>query len=207
MKKWEGIPVYRINPSAIDLIKALTPHDCYIAGGYARWACSPRSDSPLPTDIDVVCPSEERFAAAKKTVLADGGIALRDTEFSFTFSGYDSPLKIQLLKTYRGDSLEEAMSEIDFSVCRVALISLHDGLADRRFLQDERASRLRVVYIQEKTVVNTFCRLLRYARKGYDISQADIFKVLEVIRGADIEVSPVVYNPFKANSSYRDVGS
>jgi hypothetical protein len=202
--RWDGIPVQRISPAAIDLIKALTPHDCYIAGGYARWACSPRSDTPLPTDIDVVCPSKEQFKAAKKTVLTDGGEKLRDTKFSFTFSGYDSPLKIQLLKTFHGDTLEEALSEIDFSVCRVALITTYDGIADRNFLKDERASRLRVMAIEKQSVVNTFCRLLRYARKGYDISQTDITRVLKVIQNADIDESPALVDE---SISYRDVGS
>jgi len=204
MGKWSEISVQRINPAVIDLMEMLSDHGCHVAGGYARWACSPRNDSPLPSDIDVICPSKEAFEGAKADAIIAGAVARKDTDFSFTFRGYHCPLKIQLLKTYLGRDLREAMSSIDFTVCRVALLNQHAALADRDFLSDERNSCLQVVAIEEQSVVNTFCRMLRYARKGYDISQADIIRVLEVIKGADIEASPALAPEC---ASYRDVGS
>lgn len=197
-------PIYRINPYAADLISMLKEMDCYIAGGYARWACSERHDSPRPNDIDVIALTEESFSSAAEHLKVCGARQTKSTEFSLTFEGLDCDLPIQLLKNYKCGTLDAALDKIDFSVCRVVLIDRHTGRADARFRQHEREGRLSILHIDTSVINNTVCRMLRYARKGYDISQEDVLKVLHKVKDCDLDDPGLVPDE---SLTYRDVAS
>ncbi len=206
MSEWNTATVHRIHPPVVSLIRALEGTDCFITGGYARWACSPRECSPKPSDIDVICLSDSAINKAREQLQRDGACLVRETEFSFTYKGYGSKLYIQLLKNYQGGELQDALGKIDFSVCRVALTSIHAGVAHHLFEPDELNSKLTVCYVDSTCVVNTVCRLLRYARKGYDISQLDVIKVLEVVQTSELADAEKVLRA-SAALSYQDVVS
>ncbi|MGD9725926.1 MAG: hypothetical protein AB7L09_03270 [Nitrospira sp.] len=183
---WQKIRVNRIHPSIGPLIRLLQEHECYIAGGYARWACSPRENSPLPKDIDIICPTEQRYEALRASFEANHRKGL-DTDFATTFRGpgHASGRDVQLLKLFRGDTIEACLDLIDFSVCRVAILGMDAAVADHRFLIDELHSRLTVVNLSNASMPeNTIFRLMNYARKGYDFTQEDVMKAIAHVRSA-----------------------
>lgn len=203
----KDIPVNRIHPAVIDIVKAMAPINCFVAGGYARWACSERENSPKPTDVDVIALTDDAFDQAKKVFSLVGASICKDTEFSITYAqhtAYNCPLQVQLLKNYKYDTLEAALSRVDFSVCRVALIDEYTARADMRFSGHERDSRLSILYVDPHAVNNVVCRMLRYAQKGYDISQLDVLRVLHKVKECDLDDPGLV--PQEA-LNYRDVAS
>jgi hypothetical protein len=192
---WDPIRVNRIHPRLGPLLHSLQEHDCYIAGGYARWACSPRDDSPLPEDIDIICPSERKLRALETKLSADGANKGRETEFAITFRIYPAR-DLQLLKRFRGETIEECLDQVDFSVCRVAIIGMDSAVADRRFLGDEQQGKLTVVNLNTPTMPeNAVFRLMRYARKGYDFTQEDVMKVINYVRSAEEITGELVEQP------------
>jgi len=183
MIQWTSLPVRRIHSAVAQLCFSIQSHDCYIAGGYARWACAPREDSPLPKDIDIICPSQRRFDSLKASLCHHGGISvLRDSPFSTTFKKRGLGYEVQLLKKFRGKTAQECLEKVDLSVCRVALLSHDSAVADCRFSEDERCGKMQVCHLDNEALLNTFMRMLRYARKGYDISQGEVKKVVEALR-------------------------
>lgn len=197
-------PIYRINPAVADIIPMLKKMDCYIAGGYARWACSERHDTPRPNDIDVIPLTDDAYDKAVEHFKVCGARLVKDSEFSATFEGFDCDLPIQLLKKYRFRTLDAALERIDFSVCRVALVDRSTGRADVRFRKHEREGRLRVLHIDTSCINNTVCRMLRYARKGYDIPQEDVLAVLHKVKECDLDDPGLVP---QEGLTYRDVAS
>lgn len=201
------VQVQRIHPSVIDIVQSMVPLGCYVVGGYARWACSEREDSPKPTDVDVAALTEGAFQEAKKAFKLDGASVAKDTEFSITYAAYTAygcPFEVQLLKNYKHGTIEGLLSHIDFSVCRVALVDQYSGWADPRYKNHEREGRLSVLHIDTKSINNVVCRMLRYAQKGYDISQLDVLNVLRKVKECDLDDPGLVESE---NLTYRDVAS
>lgn len=203
---WASMPVRRIHPTVSALAFSLQAHDCYIAGGYARWACSTREDTPLPKDIDIVCPSKRKLESLRASFKTNGMVEVRDGVFSVTFKTGAIGREIQLLKPFTGDTIEECLSKFDLSVCRVALINHDSAIGDTDGFEDERQGKVRVSHVDPETASNTMCRLLRYANKGYEIETGEVEKVLDVIRKQAIASIPAVSSYDHRGSAYS-VGS
>lgn len=189
MSQWSSMPVRRIHPSVASLVFAIQAHDCYVAGGYARWACSLRENTPPPTDIDIICPSPKKLESLRASFRTNGFTEVRESEFSITFKSSMHSHQIQLLKLFTGDTLQECLAKFDLSVCRVALINHDSAIGEPEAQQDELQAKVRVRYVDPTTAVNTMCRLLRYANKGYDVPKAEVDKVIEVIRADAIKTA------------------
>ena len=182
--KWVSVPIKRIHTSVLALNHLIQEYDCYIAGGYARWACSSRDDSALPKDIDVICPSDRKFNNLKNALLAGSFGQVRDGEFSITFKSPSVEREVQLLKPYRGNFIENCLEDFDVSICRVALMGSGGAIADSRYIEDESTKTLTVCTILEKTAMNTLMRLFKYANKGYVVNSDEVIKVLNQIKGS-----------------------
>lgn len=203
----DTIAVERIHPAVVNIVKSLASLDCYVAGGYARWACSKREDSPRPTDVDIIALSDEAFEGAQDVFRKAGVQIYKNTDFSITFCAryaFNCPFPIQLLKNYKYATLENALGHVDFSVCRVALTGPTSAVADRRYMGDEGRGRLSVLYVDTANPVNAVCRMLRYAKKGYDISQLDVLSVLKMVKERDLNVPGIVPD---SGLSYVDAAS
>lgn len=196
--RWEKIRVNRIHPGLGPLIFSLQQHNCYIAGGYARWACSPREDSPLPKDIDVICPSATALEAVRSLLLERRYRQGLETNFAITFRGLSPGVgrDLQLLKLFHGDTIEDCLDQIDFTICRVAITGMDSAIADARFLGHEQCNQLELASMSNASMPeNTIFRLLRYAKKGYDFKQEDVMKALDRVREASKITGELVEQP------------
>lgn len=208
MDAYEKLRINRIHPIVAELLPVLREHHCYIGGGYARWACSPKHDTPMPKDIDIICPSEGQLRSLEKAFDAVRHMRKgEESSFSITYRAYPAnayPGDIQLLKTIRGQTIEECLDKIDFSVCRVAFDSTEVAVAHTSFLRDEFQRRLSVLSLCDTHLPeNALFRLLRYVQKGYDVDQADVMKIIDWIRAAKTITTDYV----QPSSSFSVFGS
>ena len=179
MTSWIDVPVRRIQPAVLLLQLAVESHGCYIAGGYARWACSTHDDTPPANDIDVICPSQRKLDSLRGHFQNSGYTLLCDGEYSYTFRYPGIDKKVQLLKAFKGDTIQECLNQFDFGVCRIALTSHETAIADAHFTGDDQRRTVRIYHIKEGMETNTLQRLVRYARKGFDIAPSTVEKAMK----------------------------
>lgn len=196
MTGWSHHHVRRMHPHVAALGTLLQTHDCYIAGGYARWACSPRVNPAPYNDIDIVCPSQRHCDGLFAAFKVSGFKYLREGQFSYTF---EAPKvisgEIQLLKGFWGNNVKECIDQFDLSVCRIALIGHDVGIADAQWEGDESALKCRVSCVVADKAENSVCRLLRYAHKGYTIDKASVDTLLNVIKTSAAKAGPAAIKP------------
>lgn len=194
MTDWVDVQVKRIHPAVLSFNLVVESHGCFIAGGYARWACSWHDHSALPKDIDIICPSKRKLENLRARFKNSSGYSeIRDGEFSYTFQDNTGAVdrEIQLLKPYQGEDLRECLDKIDLSVCRIALTSHETAIADSRFVSDDRDLKVTVCHIDESMMINTLIRLTRYAHKGYEVDPKDVRRIVEAIQANPLEVKKV----------------
>jgi len=180
------VRVYRGSTQAKGIINLAKKHHMHIIGGYVRWMCSPRPNPHKPGDIDLF-PSEEgcdedfvELLLAKKFEL------VIETDAAWTFKKHEkSPYirwpQIQVIKAYREGrtvcvgTLEEIISNFDFTVCRVGLIDKTWALADPDFKRDEIGKRLRWKNIH--CPISAVVRACKYSKKGYFVGPMEILKL------------------------------
>lgn len=112
--------------------------------------CSPAVEPAKASDIDIYSQTEEVYEQVKKTLI---GLELKqkhENGVSVTFKRiqdqkhllFGTPI-IQLIKPIRegaiiaNGTLEEIISNFDFTVIRIGLLNPTEALADRDFLHDE----------------------------------------------------------------------
>jgi len=182
---WVDVQVKRIHPAVLSLTLVIEAHGCYIAGGYARWACSVHDDAALPKDIDIVCPSQRKLDNLRaRFTRSSGYIEETNGKFSYTFRDDTRAIdrRIQLLKPYQGEDIRDCLEKIDLSVCRIALTSHETAVADTRFVSDDKNLKVRVCHIEEGMEINTLIRLTRYAYKGFEVDPKDVHRVIEALK-------------------------
>jgi len=187
--RWIDVQVKRIHPAVLSLSLVVESHGCYIAGGYARWACSEHDHSALPKDIDIICPSLRKLDNLRaRFTNSSGYIEIQEGEYSHTFVDNTKAIdrKIQLLKPYQGEDIRDCLEKFDLSVCRVALTSHETAIADERFVSDDKRHKVKVCHIEESMALNTLIRLTRYAHKGYEVDPADVRALVSFIKSKAI---------------------
>lgn len=162
----------------------------YIAGGFGRWAASPRLEPSPIRDVDVFTSGIESYKKLRKLLTYEEKLHVKhESDISITFRTDNNeiwkdcpminlikPLKKNKLLTY-GATLEEVLENFDFSICKVGLISETECLACDDFLHDEKKKKLRIMKMESP--VACINRLCKYAAKGYKVSIPDIMMVLK----------------------------
>lgn len=164
----------------------------WIAGGFARWCCSPSAEIALPVDIDVFFAdlSDVNVTVGKLKEL--GAKVVKEVPYfvqldvSAAFPGFGLPA-VQLVKpnvrpdgtAAWGPTKEDIVRQIDLTVCRVALDGLgrSTATADPLFETDELAKRIRFKCI--KFPPAEMRHAFKYAAKGYTLSLTDASELLE----------------------------
>jgi hypothetical protein len=154
----------------------------FIAGGYARWAVSPNTSPALAKDVDIYATKTTHIET-----LIDGlklkGLVGRMSPTSIIWPTQDTPFSgLPVLNTISGiaGTPEKVIKGFDFSVCRVALKSSQEAIADSNFDQDEQQ---RVIRIKDITnIQGTVTRILYYLDKGYKINPAEFHKLSVHVR-------------------------
>lgn len=163
-----------------------------VCGGFARWACSPRIDSPLPADIDIFPASEEDYETLN-FICTNVMNLVRTNEIAVTFQirhGFLKEQKVQLIKppTEKTDtaitlseSIHEVIEQFDFSICRVGF-PLYSGemfpgddvqvfygypVGDDDFEHDEEHQVIRLVH--SHCPISSLARAIKYVKKGYNL--------------------------------------
>lgn len=153
-----------------------------ICGGYVRYMCSPLDDPVSASDLDVYCKSEEIYNKLKNLLGNIRRLSVRhENEISLTFSKvtnyeheyFGSP-PIQLIKPLKegrvvtNGTMEEVLSNFDFTVIRAGLLTEKSALVDADFLHDEKHKFLRLKNIH--CPISSTLRCCKYSRKGYWLS-------------------------------------
>lgn len=168
----------------------------WVAGGFARWCCSPTPDRDdasriaPPGDLDVFFADEDAFWEASKRLVDLGACPTRQASYFLqlsvdaAFPGLGLP-EVQLIHPFVdgerrwGPTKEDVVRQIDISVCRIAL----DGkgkstaTADSNFLEDESRRLIRFSRIDDPPAV--FRHAFKYATKGYRVSDGETITLLE----------------------------
>lgn len=152
-----------------------------IAGGYARYCLSPAAVPIKANDIDIFMLKNDSSLVERlvNSILGLGYPKTFETDLAITFS--ENP-QIQIIKPrieknfVTCGSIEEILSNFDFSVCRAAITSLTEGIVDEHFEADELCRRLQIKFIHNPVVeINRF---IKYGKKGYKFENSEILKVL-----------------------------
>ena len=172
------VPVYRgfgeISKLWDDVVSR---NECIILGGYVRYMCSPNLD-PVPAgDLDLYCPEQETyakilkmFADADMTIVHENDVSISYANLTTEDRFFPCP-EIQLIKPMAEGvivtqgSLQEIISNFDFTVIRIGLLSPTMALADADFIHDETEKLLRIKNIH--CPVSSFYRVMKYRGKGY----------------------------------------
>jgi hypothetical protein len=149
----------------------------FVCGGYARYCASPKPNVSPAADFDIYCPTEEVLAKVRDTLAETFELDVKHENFmSLSYKrAQTGPLvaapPIQLIKPVRegrivtDGSLEEILSNFDFTVIRAAILNEKEVLVDADFEHDETRRLLRLKNIH--CPVSSLLRCLKYAKKGY----------------------------------------
>lgn len=170
----------------------------WIAGGYARWCCSPEPDheqgrhAPVspPGDLDVFFSDEPAFWETTRTLMDMGALPTRQASYlvqltlTGVFPGLGLP-EVQLVRPvvdgerHWGPTKEDVVRQIDLSVCRIALDGkgTSTATADAHFLEDEGNRRIRFERINDPPAV--LRHAFKYAARGYRVTDTDTIALLE----------------------------
>ena len=99
--------------------------------------------------------------------------------------------KIQFVKPSKrrasSGPLIDILNAFDFTICKVALLSKHVGICHRGMQEDEVARLLRITG-EIKNPIATFARILKYTKKGYNLSPLTLIKVLNAWKKSSDEI-------------------
>jgi hypothetical protein len=171
------------------IFNVLDGADVFICGGFARYACSPVKEPIRSGDIDIYSKTEADFDKAKELFRINNFSLVSETlaaanfrdDRIFTFNKIEAP--IQLIKPVKqGDlvltgSVEEIVSNFDFSISRVAIIDPKNAIVDPDFLEDETNKKLNIKHIH--CPISSVFRIMKYNKKGYFIRIPEILKIFE----------------------------
>jgi hypothetical protein len=157
-----------------------------ICGGYVRYCASPRYKPDPGGDVDIYCQDDSIFEQLKKHFSDmqlkkkhENGVALT---YAHPESGpyFFSP-PIQLIKPIREGSIvangtmEEILSNFDFTVIRAGIVSPTEALVDVDFEKDEMVKELRIKNIH--CPISSTLRCMKYSRKGYFLRPFQVLRL------------------------------
>lgn len=190
------LPIVRGFTEIYPLYCLCLQHGAVIAGGYARYCCSPIGNPAKPGDCDVFPKTEEANTAIVEQLKAwgfevkydnDMAVSLRpNAESKDKLAGYP---EIQVIKPMVEGSIvttgttEEILSNFDFSITRAAIVSERECLVDEHFAEDEKDKLLRLLNIH--CPISSMLRCCKYTNKGYRIRAGEALKLFIDWEGRD----------------------
>lgn len=147
----------------------------FICGGYARYCCSPTID-PIPArDVDIYSPDDVTYNKLKADFSKHLEVAF-ENDICITYKQATAGVlafcpTVQLIKPIKEGkivargTMQEVLSNFDFTVVRIGLLNRETALADEDFLEHESHKFLSLKNIH-CPISSTF-RIIKYGRKGY----------------------------------------
>ena len=160
-----------------------------LCGGYVRYMCSPRKNPVPASDLDVYAPSKEAFEILYNTFGGKLRLHIKhENNMAITYGQVDdsehpffAAPDIQLIKpvvegkVVAMGSMEEILSNFDFTVIRAGYNGGQECLVDADFLHDEENLILRIKNIH--CPVSTTLRCMKYSAKGYFLLPTQALKL------------------------------
>lgn len=186
--KLKKVKVYRGGQLIRPIIKLSQEYKMNIIGGYVRWMASPLPKPYPADDIDLFPTEEGGGQELVEALLKKKFEVLLETDNAWTFKKHEkAPYirwpRIQVIKGFREGktvtwgTLEEVISNFDFTVVRIGLISEDWALADPDYKKDEKNKRLRWKNIH--CPISAVVRACKYAKKGYFCSPMEILRLFD----------------------------
>ena len=178
--KIASVPVLR-NHSDFHYLQSLLGN-VRVAGGYARYVCSPNPEANFEGDIDIVPRNQEEHDSICKTLRINCGQALSTSPCATTFKSSICGLIQVLGSKFFAPEETKILEDIDFTVCKVSisLTSTDDGfkgIADPEFLKHEKEKKLVVRHVDNP--VGCLRRIMKYTLKGYSVDNEEILKIMD----------------------------
>jgi len=166
--------------------KRLAHLDVVFCGGYIRYCASPRKEPVPAADIDIYCKDDAMFKEVAEIFKEDGLEIRHENAMAVTYRvPKDGPYAycpaVQLIKPIKEGSIvakgtiEEILSNFDFTVIRCGLLNDEEVLVDEDFEEDERTKFIRIKNIH--CPVSSMHRFMKYGKKGYYTRPGQILKL------------------------------
>jgi hypothetical protein len=174
VREWEKFYKY---------FKLLQDHDAYIAGGFARYCCSPLENPSKYKDIDIWMIEDDLTKRNKliRRLEETGFVKIRESVYAVELS--DNTDIVQVINP-RIDAMgdfqtfgepEIVCTYFDFTITQCALTSEFFGIASKSFETDEFKKNLVIKCIRDP--MSTMTRVLKYVKKGYFIDTDNLHKI------------------------------
>jgi hypothetical protein len=219
MSYYMTIPIVRDFAKVKKLFEIVSKDNLgYIAGGMARYMCSPKAKPSEARDVDVFTSGEESYNKLVQIFrYKENLIVKHENDISITFrTDYNEVWKdcpmINLVKPIcKGklltfaNKIEDILNNFDFSICRVGIISETECIACSEFLHDEKNNNISILKMESP--VATIMRIAKYAKKGYKINVPEVVSILKEWDDRGLEYRDKIYNAVKKfNDPFRDDG-
>jgi hypothetical protein len=197
------IPVLRGFGEISALCSVAAEHGAVVAGGFARFCCSPSLEPGQPNDIDVFPPDAAAAKGVAAAVMERGFRKMHESAFSVSLR-HSSPgmllerpetarwattRTIQVIKpeaiakAYGIDpsSAGDVIRSFDSPIVRVAILDHETALADERFWKSELSRD--AVFEGMRSIGQLACRVVKYRKKGYQTSLSQ--EMMEALEATD----------------------
>ncbi len=162
--------------------KFATGKSAFICGGYVRYMASTRENPHSAGDVDIYCEDNQIFECLReyfKGYLEESFENLMCLTYKVepTFS----KVPVQLIKPVRegaivsDGSMEDVLSNFDFTVVRAGLINESAALVDADFIHDDTNNLIRIKKIH--CPITSTLRCMKYAKKGYYMRPSECIKL------------------------------
>lgn len=167
------------------IAKILGDSKCFICGGFAKLACSPRKKPSVAGDIDLYSETEEEFEKICERFRSAGFKQKNESPTQRTFIddrfrlfGGKIKLEIQIIKPIKQGgvvmvgTVEEILANFDFTVSRVAIRLDGSVIMDEKFEEHEKSRILSIRAIH--CPIAQVYRIAKYTKKGYFCSVGEV---------------------------------
>lgn len=167
-----------------DIFEVLQKFDAFIAGGFARHSLLDYNTSY--SDIDIYSRSNKKYEDLRDFLI--GMLTVKnESETSITFENNWSIIK-PILDFY-GEP-DKVLDSFDFTICQAAIVSPEECIHAKTFFEDEDKKRL--IIFNTTYAINTFFRVIKYAKKGYYIPPLEVLKIFNSYHCMGEEMSELI---------------
>jgi hypothetical protein len=195
MVNFVAVPVMRGFVEIRELYDICQENRAYVAGGYARYMASMRSDVAAAGDVDIYAAQGKSDALVN--VFFDLGYTLAgETDNAYTLN---NPTQLQMPKRYTtlstapraqiiksdwtGPTMEDTLQLFDFTIVMAGLKNPSTVLVHPDFIADDCAGRL--IFHNVGDPVRAVLRAMKYARRGYTMTPGQVLKILDEVHYDD----------------------
>lgn len=171
----------------------LAARDTYIAGGFARWCVSDRSEKSLikASDVDIFSPTIDVYEGNKNVLDHTHYLKMAfENDFCVQYDNeayHDMP-KLQLIKpknegvVVTEGSMHTILDNFDFTITRAAIklwqkLPYYLARVDKDFIEHEKSGLL--IFHNIHCPVSSLVRAAKYIRKGYFLQPSQALKLFQ----------------------------